>query len=782
MSLAHPSPRRSSLLAPDAHARAGQLGGVAVAAIGGLALAGWATGSALLKAGAAGFIPMAPNTALVFLVLGLAVAAAAAGSRAGTRFARAGAAAALAVATARLAEYLVGIDLRVDRWIFSVPAESLGLAPVGRMAFFTALAFLFVASAVLARTVERRVRILDDLARACALISTLIGLVFLIGYGYGSPLLYGGHAIPMALPTATAFVLLGLSLVVPDMLRAAAAERRAAAALREANDELEERVAERTEALRREREFLRAVLESLSDAVVACDADGTLTVFNHASRELHGLPEEPIPPDRWAEHYALLRPDGSTRMPVEEIPLYRALGGETIRDVDMVVAPKGHRPRFVMASGQPVVDPDGRKLGAVVAMRDVTQRRDLEAQLLQAQKMEAVGQLAGGVAHDFNNLLTVISSYSEMLLDDLDADAPGRGDLEEIKHAAARAAALTRQLLAFSRKQVLQPRVLDLNTEVLAGLEKMLRRLIGEDIELVTTLASDLALVHADPGQLEQVVVNLAVNARDAMPNGGRLTIETANAELGADDAGRHIGVQPGHYVMLAVSDTGTGMSGETLGRMFEPFFTTKEQGKGTGLGLATVHGIVKQSAGDIWVYSEPGQGTTFKIYLPRVEEPSAMPAAVAPSQLEHGGQETILLVEDDDALRVLARKILVSRGYTVLDARNGEDALAVIERVAQRIDLVATDAVMPGMSGRALAERVGTLRPTTRVLLMSGYTDDDMIRRGILDPRIAFLQKPFTPGALARKVREVLDGTAPAKAPEGAYPPPAKPDPARRD
>jgi signal transduction histidine kinase len=420
------------------------------------------------------------------------------------------------------------------------------------------------------------------------------------------------------------------------------------------------------------------------------------------------------------------------------------------------------------------------KLLAEIAERKRAEadRQALEAQLLQSQKMEAVGQLAGGVAHDFNNMLTVISGYSAILLETLDAADPNRGDIEEIRGAAERAAGLTRQLLAFSRKQVLQPRVVDLNSEVITGLEKMLRRLIGEDIELVTSLDGHLGLVNADPGQLEQVIVNLAVNARDAMPDGGRLVIETANMELGAEHAGRHIGVKAGRYVMLAVTDTGSGMKPETMARMFEPFFTTKEQGKGTGLGLATVYGIVKQSGGDIWVYSEPGHGTSFKIYLPLVEEPKSAAVPASTKAHDYAGTETILLVEDDETLRLLARRILQSRGYTVLEARDGEQALAICGQPATRIDLVATDAVMPKMNGRVLAERLATLRPRLRVLFMSGYTDDDMLRRGIMDPRMAFLQKPFTPEGLAKKVREVLDSPAPVAVP--SLPPLRSPTPAK--
>ena len=414
--------------------------------------------------------------------------------------------------------------------------------------------------------------------------------------------------------------------------------------------------------------------------------------------------------------------------------------------------------RYLKTIKRPLVDANGRADQVLVVSTDITERRRLGEQLLQSQKMEAVGQLAGGVAHDFNNLLTVITSYSALLLGDLAEGDPRREDVTEIKQAADRAAGLTRQLLAFSRKQVLQPRMLDLN-QVVAGTEKMLRRLIGEDIDLVTVEGSNLGLVHADAGQIEQVIVNLAVNARDAMPGGGRLTIETANVELAADVASRRLDTRAGAYVMLAVTDTGTGIPSDALPHIFEPFFTTKERGKGTGLGLATVHGIVKQSGGDVWLYSEPGQGTTFKVYLPLMEgdastvAPEGARRAVAPR-----GTETVLLVEDDAALRQLARRVLEGQGYVVVEATNGRHALEACDGYSGRIDLVLTDVVMPELGGRAVAERLAERWPSVRLLYMSGYTDDDVVRRGVLDTRAAFLQKPFTPEVLARKVREVLD------------------------
>jgi two-component system cell cycle sensor histidine kinase/response regulator CckA len=395
--------------------------------------------------------------------------------------------------------------------------------------------------------------------------------------------------------------------------------------------------------------------------------------------------------------------------------------------------------------------------GIVVLSIDVTEGRKLEDQLRQAQKMEAVGRLAGSVAHDFNNLLSVILSSSEMLLDDLKPMDPVRPDIEAIKKAGERAAGLTRQLLAFSRQQVLAPRVVDLNA-VVQECEKMLKRLLGEDIELVGRYARDLWKIRVDPGQIDQVIVNLAINARDAMPDGGKLTIETKDAVLDESYETEHFGVTPGPYVMLAVSDTGVGMDRETQTRIFEPFFTTKEVGKGTGLGLSTVFGIVKQSGGNIWVYSEPGEGTTFKVYFPKAtgEDLQSLPA---PKPLTLEGKETILLVEDQDDVRKVALQILRRYGYHVLEARNGGEALLTCEQHPRTIHLLLTDVIMPQLGGQKLAERLLKLRPDMRVLFMSGYTDTTVVQHGILESGNAYLQKPLVPEALARRVREVLDG-----------------------
>lgn len=382
-------------------------------------------------------------------------------------------------------------------------------------------------------------------------------------------------------------------------------------------------------------------------------------------------------------------------------------------------------------------------------LRDEMERaRSLEAQLLQSQKMEAIGRLAGGVAHDFNNLLTVILGFTDFVLSTPEA-GPNRDQLEEVKSAALRASSLTRQLLAFSRKQILDPRMIDLNAAV-SGIEKMLRRLLGESIDVVTKLRPGVGTIKIDPSQVEQIVMNLAVNARDAMPEGGRLTIETANVRLDEAYCLEHIDVVPGPYVMLAITDTGQGMDQGTLAHIFEPFFTTKEMGKGTGLGLSTVFGIVKQSGGHIWVYSEPGRGSTFKVYFPRVEGvPDTAPKGEAAAAR---GSETVLVCEDDEKIRALVRTALANSGYTVLEAGSAPEALLFHSRYTGPIHLLLTDLVLPEMSGHELARQMQSMLPGIKVLFMSGYPDT------VLDPGVAFLQKPFTPGVLCRKVRETLD------------------------
>jgi two-component system, cell cycle sensor histidine kinase and response regulator CckA len=414
-----------------------------------------------------------------------------------------------------------------------------------------------------------------------------------------------------------------------------------------------------------------------------------------------------------------------------------------------------------LSTKSPYFDPQGKIIGLIGFSLDITDRRKLEEQLRQTQKMEAIGTLSGGIAHDFNNLLTVIKGYTGLLLESL-KDEDSRGLVVRIDHAADRAASLTRQLLAYSRRQVLQPRIISLNSLV-SSVDKLLRRLIGEDVTMSTVMSSSLASVKADPGQIEQVIMNLAVNARDAMPSGGSLTIETANVILDDAYAREHAGTLAGRYVLLAVSDTGVGMDSSTRAQIFEPFFTTKRMGRGTGLGLSMVYGIVKQSGGSIEVYSEPQRGTTFKVYLPAVDEPAEDLFGKPMSSSTIPGTETILLVEDDLQVRDLAEAVLNACGYNVLVA-DSVAAVAKSDQFPGQIDLLLTDVVMPGIGGRELAGHVTSRRPTIKVLYMSGYTTNAIIHHGVLDPGTSFLQKPFTPASLSSKVREVLDEASSSK------------------
>jgi len=499
----------------------------------------------------------------------------------------------------------------------------------------------------------------------------------------------------------------------------------------------------------RSRDLLASLVESSDEAIIAMTLDGAILTWNRGAAGIYGYTVEEIEgkplsllfaPNRAEELYSALL----TLQRGESTARYESLGVKKDGSViDVAVTISSIRPQ------------SDDLAGASAIIRDITSYKRLQAELFFAQKMEAVGRLAAGVAHDFNNLLTVVTGYSSLTLAKLNERDPLFSGIEQVRKAGERASALTQQLLAFSRKQLLQPQVIDLNDRV-RDMDRMLRRLIGEDINLVTVLEPSLGKIKADPGQMEQVIMNLAVNARDAMPTGGKLTIETSNVDLEETLTRRHITIRPGAYVLLAITDSGSGMDAETEARIFEPFFTTKGEG-GTGLGLSTVYGIVEQSGGAVLVYSEISHGTSFKIYLPTVDDVTIKVQA-APSQGAPRGSETVLVVEDEDAVRSLVCEILEEQGYNVLNARNGAEALAACHQRAGIIDLVITDVVMPSMSGSELATRLRPLHPQLKLIFMSGYTDNAIIHHGVLSADMAFLNKPFTPQMLARKVREVLD------------------------
>ncbi len=495
----------------------------------------------------------------------------------------------------------------------------------------------------------------------------------------------------------------------------------------------------------------RAIFDAMNEAILVHDADSLEIVdANRAACELFGRGLDELRGAR-IEDLASGEP-GGPREPIGEL-MRRAAAGDPV-ELEWGARARGGETFWLEVSLKTATIGGRTRLLAV--MRDVTARRTLEAQLVQAQRLEAVGRLAGGLAHDFNNLLQVVLGQGEILIGGLAPGDPLRAGVERMMEAADRAAGLTRQLLAFSRNQILEPRALNLNT-VVRDMEGMLRRLIGEGISMELRLDPDLGCTLADPAQIEQVIMNLAVNARDAMPDGGTLVIETANVNLDEDYANRHAQVKAGPYVRLAVGDTGSGMDEQTLERIFEPFFTTKERGKGTGLGLATVYGIVKQSGGFIWAYSEPGRGSSFKIYLPRTFGAEEEPRRPAIGDRPLGSGETVLLVEDEDSVRATVRQGLEACGYSVLEARSPGEALLMAERHPAALDLVLTDVVMPMMGGRELVERLRRVRPDIAVLFMSGYTDNIIAHHGVLERGVAFLQKPFTRNVLARKVREAL-------------------------
>jgi len=564
-----------------------------------------------------------------------------------------------------------------------------------------------------------------------ASLTTLV--VALLAVGHAAR---GGGPFAMQTLPSTAVVLLlyiGVLAVTGLTLGALAAQgRRSETALRDAHEQLQ------------------AVIQSSPLAIYALDRAGNVLTWNPAAEALYGWraaevvggPLPTLPQDGDAEDHTVRA---------------RVLRGEAVKGAEVTHRRRDGFPVSISLSVAPLYGAGRQVAGMLSIAADLTEMRRLEVQYRQSQKLEAIGRLAGGIAHDFNNILTAILSTSELLLTDLVPGSHVHDDVDEIRRAGQRAAGLTRQLLVFSRQQVFEPRVVDVNALVIEA-EQLLRRLIGEDIELRTALAPAVGAVRADLSQLEQVILNLVVNARDAMPRGGVVTIETSDVELDGGYADRHVPARPGPYVLLAVSDTGVGMDAATQARLFEPFFTTKPPGEGTGLGLATVYGIVKQSSGYIWAYSEPDHGTTFKIYLPRVgrapETVAAQDVAMAPLR----GSEVILLVEDQDDVRRLTQRMLESAGYVVLAAASGHEALRFAEHHTGPIHLLVTDVVMPGMHGHEVALLLAPTRPEMKALYVSGYPDASIVHQGLLKPGVAFLQKPFGPDVLTRKVREVLD------------------------
>ncbi|HUM05030.1 MAG TPA: ATP-binding protein [Terriglobales bacterium] len=790
-----------------------RLGAYALIGLGLAVLVGWAGHVTVLMAVLPDRITMKPNTAVGFLAAGLALffLGQAAPQHKSRKLAAVMSGLVTALGALTLVEYGAHRDLGIDQLLFRDPWQ---FPFPGRMAHITAMNFCLAGGSLLLLSLSRKRAMWPQFL---ALLSGASALLAIIGYLYGVPLLYGStQYTSMALHTGLGFLILSASIlhsrpesgmmgvvtsphvggwiarrlmpiavVTPVILGAiylhsrfaltdarmalaclmvvqiglfvsliwglayqlnqAEAERKVANAARDTSEAEYQKMFE---------EAIIGIFESTPDGKLLKVNPAMARMYGYASgEEMKGDISDAggqlyVDPDRRQEFRKLMDSEGSVRH--FECQMRRRDGSSMWVSVNA---------RAVTQNGEVV------RYGG--SFEEVTARKSLEDQLRQAQKMEAVGRLAGGVAHDFNNAIGVIVGYSALLQERLASDATAQRYANEIGNAGQRAAGLTRQLLAFSRKQVIQPVVLNLNT-VVGETEKMLRRLIGEDIELVIIRSPNLGNVRADMGQVDQILMNLVINARDAMPRGGRLVIETSNAELDETNLSHHAFAKPGRYVLLSVSDNGCGMNKEILSHIFEPFFTTKGAGKGTGLGLSTVYGIVKQNEGYIWVYSEVGQGARFKIYLPRVDAAAAAPSDNDDSTAD-GGAETILLVEDDDAMRSLTRSCLESSGYRVLDASDGEAAIRTVTQQEGPIHLLLTDVIMPGASGRQVAESLRVARPEMKVLYMSGYTADIVAERGVLDADVSLLEKPFTKEALLKKVRRVLDGEAAAEAAAGA-------------
>ena len=770
-------------------------------------LLGWMAGIQSLLTVFPGYIAMKSNTAICFMCAGIALLSL---THPATRRSRAAGliAASIVLATGLLTvmEYLLHLHLALDQLLFRDP---LPYPFPGRMAHITALNFCLSGAGLLLLLIS------ENQAKWTQLLSLLTGFsatLAIIGYLYGVPLLYGStEYTSMALHTGVGFLVLSAAMlhcrptlgpmavvispyaggwlarrllpaavIVPTLLGAVYLRgpashtngRLALALLMVAQillfvllvwalayllNHMQKEKEEAQKALRHSEELheerYRTMFEGAIVGMFQSTPDGRFLRVNAAMAQMFGYssPEDMIAGITAISTQVFVDAERSA----EFVSLMREQGA--VQNFELQAHRKNGTTMWISANVRAV-----RENGEIVRYEgtnsDITERKGLEEQLAQAQKMEAVGRLAGGVAHDFNNAIGVIVGYGALLKDRVESDAKAGNYIDQIVKAGQRAASLTRQLLAFSRKQVIQPAVLDLNA-VVSDTDKMLSRLIGEDIKMTVNLAHDLGAIKADRGQIEQVLMNLVVNARDAMPQGGKLIIETQNAELDQSAVGPHPYAKPGDYVVLSVSDTGCGMNKETQAHIFEPFFTTKALGKGTGLGLSTVYGVVKQNEGYVWVYSELGQGARFKVYFPRIAA-TVQPTTASPDTMTSpGGVETILLVEDDDTMRELTRRCLVSAGYAVISTPNGEAAIQAASEHRGPVHLLLTDVVMPVISGRQLAESLAAYRPETRVLYMSGYTADLIADHGVLASIIVLLEKPFTKEDLLRCVRRVLDG-----------------------
>ncbi|MBI3653082.1 MAG: PAS domain S-box protein [Acidobacteria bacterium] len=780
---------------------------VVVIVLGGVVALGWVFNLALFKSLSPGLVSMKFNTALCFILCGLALyllTRETTGPRA-LVLVRAGALLAALIGLSTIVEYLTGREFNIDQWVFR-DLDATQTSHPGRMAPLTGFSFLALGLALL--LLERR-RYWP--AQAFALVVSLISLLSFSGYLYGVKSLYQiGYFTPMALHTVLGFSLLSfsilfanseqafLAIITSDTVGGVMARRMIPAAifiplaigwvgllgLRLRVYEVEFGVAalvlsavvlhclmifwnarslhladgkrQHAEAASRQsEEKYRSIFENAIEGIFQSLPNGQVITANPALARMLGYDSSD------ALLLAFTNPSHTHLVdPTLREELFDRLAAHgAVQGFEAQLQCQDGKKIWVLISAHEIYDAEGELLSLEGIIEDITARKNLEEQLRQSQKMEAIGRLAGGIAHDFNNLLTAILGYSELIRSALEPQHPMRLQVEEIDKAGRRAAALTNQLLAFSRKQILQPRVLNLNT-VINDMQKMLQRVIGEDIELSIHLDTALHHVRADVGQLEQVLLNLLVNARDAMPRGGTILLETRNTSVDEAYASQHLEAHPGNYVMLAISDPGIGMDSATLAQIFEPFFTTKEVGKGTGLGLSTVFGIIKQSQGYIQVYSEPGTGTSFKIYLPAVPAAALLPEVEVLPLASLTGWETVLLIEDDEMVRKLAHRILTLSGYQALVAVNAEEAFSLCQQHAETIHLILSDVVMPKMSGPELVGCLLAMRPDSKVLYMSGYTTHRVLQQGLLEST-PFIQKPFTPDSLQRKLREVLDTVA---------------------